>query len=85
MLVINWLRRTQQCHNIILSPILDEVFTITNLFTNLSFNHVYRERNVKADSLSKEGSLLAHGQWHILEFKDGQSYEHFHRPFIEHI
>jgi hypothetical protein len=38
MLVINWLRRTQQCHNIIFSPIMDEVFTTTNLFTNMSFN-----------------------------------------------
>jgi ribonuclease HI len=38
MLVISWLRRTQQCHNIMLSPILDEVFTIANLFTNMSFN-----------------------------------------------
>jgi ribonuclease HI len=62
MLVINWLWKSQQCHNIILSPILDEVFTIANIFTNLSFQHVYRERNVKADSLSKEGSFMAHGQ-----------------------
>lgn len=38
MLFINWLRRTQQYHNIIFSPILYEVFTTTNLFTNMSFN-----------------------------------------------
>lgn len=50
-----------------------------------SINDVYKERNVKANSLSKEGSLLAHRKWHILEFKDGQSYEHLHRSFIKQI
>jgi hypothetical protein len=73
------------CHNINLSSILEEVFLIANLFTNLSFKHVYKERNVTADSLSKEGTLMALGKWHVIEYMDGQSYEHYHRPFIEQI
>jgi ribonuclease HI len=83
MVVINWMRKTQKCHNIILASLLEEVFLITDIFTNLSFKHVYRERNGEADSLSKEGTSMAHGQWHIIELLDGQSQEHYHRPFIE--
>jgi hypothetical protein len=45
MVVINWLRKTQKCHNINLASILEEVFLISNIFTNLLFTHVYRERN----------------------------------------
>jgi ribonuclease HI len=85
MVVINWMRKTQLCHNINLSSILDEVFLIANIFTNLSFQHVYRERNVATDTLSKEGTLMALGQWHVIEYKDGQGFEHYHKPFIDQI
>jgi hypothetical protein len=83
MVVITWLRKTQICHNINLTSILEEVFWITNIFTNMSFNHVYRERNITINTLSKEGTLMAHRQWHIIEFLDGKSYEHYHIHFIE--
>jgi ribonuclease HI len=83
LVIINWMRKTQRCHNIFLASLLEEVFLITEIFTNLSFTHVYRERNGATNSLSKEGTSMAHGQWHILEFLDGQREEHYHRPFIE--
>jgi ribonuclease HI len=59
MVVINWLRKTQMCHNINLTSILEEVFLITNIFTNMSFKHVYKERNATTYTLSKEGTLMA--------------------------
>jgi hypothetical protein len=77
------MRITQICHNIFLASLLEEVFLITEIFTNFSLTHVYRERNGGTDSLSKEGTSMAHGQWHILDFLDGQRQEHYHMPFIE--
>jgi ribonuclease HI len=77
--IINWMRRTQRCHNIFLASLLEEVFPITKIFTNLSFTHVYRERNKATYSLSKEGTSMAHMKWHILEFLDGQSLVHYHK------
>ena len=36
------------------------------------------------DSLSKEGLQLVHGQWHILEYSNGDHFEYYHRaPFHE--
>jgi ribonuclease HI len=60
MVVTNGLRKIQMCHNINLTSILEEVFLITNIFTNMSFNHAYRERNATTYTLSKEGTLMAH-------------------------
>jgi hypothetical protein len=77
------MRRTQRCHNIFLASLLEEVFLVKEIFTNLSFTHVYRERNTTTNSLSKEDTSMAHGQWHILDFLDGQRKEHYHMTFIE--
>jgi ribonuclease HI len=71
MVIINWIRKIQKCHNIRLQPLLAEVFIILDTYTNFSIRHVYRERNEDVDKLSKEGLLLVHGQWHILETRDG--------------
>jgi len=35
------------------------------------------------DKLSKEGTHLDFGQWHIEEFRDGSKFEYYHIPFIE--
>jgi ribonuclease HI len=61
MVVINWIRKFQKCHNIKLLPLLEEVFIILDTYTNFSTRHVYRERNRETDKLSKEGTHLAHG------------------------
>jgi hypothetical protein len=83
LVIINWMRKFQRCHNIFLASLLEEGFLIIEIFTNLSFTHVYRERNRETYFLSKEGTSIAHGKWHILEFLDGQRHEHYHMPFIE--
>jgi ribonuclease HI len=82
-IVINWASKQQSCHNILLHPILEEIFRLLHTLNDYSFNHVYRERNQLVDSLSKVGLHLPHGSWHILETKEEDTYEFFHRPFIE--
>jgi ribonuclease HI len=36
MLVISWIRKTQRCHNLLLSPLLDEIFRILATFDSFS-------------------------------------------------
>jgi ribonuclease HI len=82
MVIINWIRKSQKCHNMRLFPLLVEVFLILDTYSNLSIHHLYRERNKAVDKLY-EGILLAHGQWHIVESKEGSNFEYYHHPFIE--
>jgi hypothetical protein len=81
MLVINWIRKSQICHNIVLIPLLDEVFK--NLDTFDSFvQHVYRERNSEEYSLSKVGLNMDYGKWMIIGLKDDSQHEFYHGHFI---
>jgi ribonuclease HI len=81
--VINWVWKSQQCHNIHLLPILEEVQRLVASFDTLVVHHVFRERNMVANQLSKEGVQMGHGQWLIIEDNRGTIYEFYHRPFIE--
>jgi ribonuclease HI len=56
--VVNWTRKLQRCHNIILAPLIEEMDRILNNFDSFSIHHVYREQNVDVDALSKYGIEL---------------------------
>jgi hypothetical protein len=71
--------------NIILRPILDEIFLYQTTFENFSIKNVYQEWNKDVYSLSKEWLHLDFGTWHIQEVKNKHTHEYFHRPFIEGI
>ena len=43
MIIINWLNTTQIFHNILLSPILEEVSHLKATSEFITFHHVYRE------------------------------------------
>jgi hypothetical protein len=49
-------------------------------FSLLPIDHIYSEKNVGVDSLSKEGLTMNKGSWSILKLKDGMLwYKHtFH-------
>jgi hypothetical protein len=83
LMVINWIRKSQRCHNIILCPLLEEVFKILASFDNYYFCHVYREHNHEADSLSKEGLQMVVGSWLIREDRDGAKISCVHRSFMD--
>ena len=55
-LVINWAFGKYRIQNIMLEQILLEVHRLTDLFENVHFMHIYRERNTHADKLAKDGS-----------------------------
>jgi ribonuclease HI len=69
--VVKWVQNQQQCHNILLLPILEEVQRVVVSFDIFEIHHVFRERNMEVDRLSKEGLQLEHGQWMIVEDNEG--------------
>ena len=81
--ILNWIDKTQRCRNLSLSALFEEANRLLSNFDSITFKHVYRERNEEADRLSKAGLNLAMGTWKILETKDTEVYEFFHRPFID--
>jgi ribonuclease HI len=83
MIVVNWARKLQKCHNIFLLPILEDTFRLLENFDTVTISHVYRNRNMVADALSKAGLHLALGHWDITEHKNGNSQNFYHRPFID--
>jgi hypothetical protein len=83
MNVINWTNKKQFCHNIFLFPILEEIHILLDTFDTVTISHVYRDRNMTSDTLSKEGLQLLQGQWHVTEKKGKDTNAFFHRPFTD--
>jgi len=65
--VIIWIQKTQDFQNIQLILILEYVFRYLGSSDTIGFRHVYREHNMDANSLSKEGLQLDMGQWLFIE------------------
>ena len=57
-LVINWASSKYRLLNIELAMILQDVHYLANSLDYVSFKHIYRERNFKADSLAKAGGSI---------------------------
>jgi len=83
MTVLNWIWKIQKCHNILSLPLLEEVTRFLDSFDSFSVKHVYRERNFEANSLSKVTTQITFGHWLISETKGKESYDFYHRHFIE--
>jgi hypothetical protein len=56
---------------------------LQDTFDTFGVQHVYREKNMEEDSLSKAGLQLGFGQWLVSEVKDGAHYEYYHKTFID--
>ena len=83
MVVINWINKTQRCRNTSLDTLFEEVYRILANFESISFKHVYRERNMEANKLSKAGLNLQWGTWKIIEKKETEANEYYRRPFLD--
>jgi len=49
----------------------------------ISCCHIYRERNVIVDALSKEGAQQNRGTWMIIEQHGSEHFEYYPKPFIK--
>jgi len=54
-----------------------------DIFDSMVISHVYRDKNVVADTLSKAGLQLTLGQWHFTEHRLDEYDAFYHRTFIE--
>jgi len=64
-LVINWATGKYRLQNTELAVILQDVHCLADSLDYVSFKHIYRERNFKADSLAKAGGSITEGSWII--------------------
>jgi ribonuclease HI len=72
-LAINWIKGDLQVQNVLLRPLAEQLKEVANLFEQISFTHVFRELNTKADGLSKDGQQVAagtQGSLHVEESLD---------------
>ena len=67
LIVINWINKVQNCWNITLVTLYEEVHILTTTFDVITCRHVFRERNSEAERLSKEGLNMEVGTWLFLE------------------
>jgi ribonuclease HI len=70
-LVIDWAKGKMSIQNIILVNILRDIRLSFQSFEWLSFQHILRELNVKADDLSKEALQLQRGAFRYYEYFEG--------------
>ena len=83
MIIINWINHAQRCHNIYLTPIMEEVSQLKTIFNRISFTHIYRERNSEADRCSKEAAGILQPSSKIEEIGPHGAYSFYHRAFME--
>ena len=63
LLVIEWIEKGKNVHNIFLWPLYDELMVIALSFQDMCFQHIYREMNGVEDPLSNESLQLTPSNW----------------------
>ena len=73
-MIINWAKDESTLVIVNLEAWCNNTKKLFSSFTSMDFNHVYREYNMRADSLSKDGLLMAPGHLTFTEFCKGDIY-----------
>ena len=60
--IVDWANNVHHLHTVELSHWLRRVKDLIGLFQQISFGHIYREFNVQADTLSKQGLTVCLGK-----------------------
>ena len=71
LVIINWAKEVSTLSIVSLEAWCDNIIKLMTSFSSLVFNHVYREHNERADSLSKEGLIMALGQLTFTDYCEG--------------
>ena len=72
--IINWAKDESTLTIVNLEAWCNNIKKLISWFTSVDFNHVYREYNRRADSLSKDGLLLAPGHLTYMEYCKGDTF-----------
>ena len=65
--IINWAKDESTLSMVNLDAWCLDTRKLISLFSHMDFSHVFREHNKRADTLSKEGLLMAMGQLTFME------------------
>jgi hypothetical protein len=65
-----------------LQPLFDDIKNLQSSFSHITISHVYREKNMEADRLSKDGLELQEGTWEIRESLQGQLTSYLHESWL---
>jgi ribonuclease HI len=74
-LVVDWACKKEKMENVGQGFLLRDLEFQIRSFDWLSFHHIYRELNIKADSLSKEALMLLKGAFGYYKFVNGEEKE----------
>lgn len=66
-----------------LRNILDEIMILKAQFNYISCQHIYKERNLVADQLSKEATAHPKGLWIIQEQQGDKHYQYYHHSYMD--
>ena len=83
MLVMQWIKGDHTCSIFKLQPLLEEVRRLVGAFMSIYSCHIYRERHINVNGLSKMGITMPISTWHITEIVERQSVKYFHSTFHE--
>ena len=73
-MIINWAKDESTLAIVNLDAWCNNTKKLISLFTSVDFSHVYREYNMRVDSLSKDGLLMAPGHLSFSEYCKGDIY-----------
>ena len=74
LMIINWAKNESTISLVNLDSWCLDTRKLISLFTHMDFSHVFREHNKRADTLSKEGILMAAGQFTFTETCEDEVY-----------
>jgi hypothetical protein len=75
-------RKEYVLRNFTLQSLFNEVWILHVGLSSITYDHIFKERNLLEDALSKEGLGLAHGEWVVLENEDELHSKFSHDTFI---
>ena len=73
-MIINWARDESTLTIVNLEAWCNNTKKLISSFTSVDFSHVYREYNMRADSLSKDGLLMTRGHLTYMEYSKGDTF-----------
>jgi hypothetical protein len=82
MVVINWSKGLSSMQNFILKSIYEEMLIIKSNINEVLFYHVYKERNMLANRLSRISLQMAPSTWHIWKQQADALVEYDPGPFV---
>ena len=72
--IINWAKNESTLTMVNLEAWCINIRQLISLFTFVDFSHVFREHNKRADTISKEGIIMAVGHLPLTEICEGEVY-----------